>query len=204
MIHPFRRVAFLAFALLPAFAPARACGGAEPADPLELTAAERTLVRDLSEQALKERGLLKGKVYLTRVEVFAGSAAPARHALVQHYCYDGDRTVLTAVSLEDKKVTGVEVLPHFPTPLTSEELEHAEKLARAHPVVKRALARQKGEVEVDALLTFTSVPDAPTYNHRVVRLFFRQGRTYLLYGPAVEVDLTTETVRAERTDKAHN
>jgi hypothetical protein len=48
------------------------------------------------------------------------------------------------------------------------------------------------------------VPQAPTYHHRVVRLFFRQGRTYLLYAPLVEVDLTTETVRLERTDKAHN
>jgi hypothetical protein len=173
---------------------------------LEMTAAERALVRDLAERALKERDLFKGKVYLSRIEMFRDTAdkTAERKALVTHYRYDGDQALFTSVNLSRKQVTGVEVLPHFPTSLAAEELAEAEKLARGNAEVKRALGRHFPTAEVDALLTYTSDAKSPAYNHRVVRLFFREGRTYLLYGPGVDVDLTTGRVRVERTDKAHN
>jgi hypothetical protein len=102
-------------------------------------------------------------------------------------------------------VLKVEAFPHMPTSLAPEELAVAEKLARAHPTVIKALAREpdSDKIEVDALVHYTTDEKAETYHHRVVRLFFRQGRTYLLYGPVVEVDLTTETVRVEAREEAH-
>jgi hypothetical protein len=186
--------------------PVRAAGGPETADPLELSPTEQAQVRQVAEEALKAKGLLQGKVFFTGLEVLLDGAAPTpgRRVLVQHYRYDGDLTLLTSIDLARKEVLQVEAVPHSPTSLAPEELERAERLARAHPEVKRALARHKGPTEVDALLIFTSVRDAPTYNHRVVHLFFREGRTYLLYAPIVEVDLTTETVRALRAGKGHN
>ena len=69
--------------------------------------------------------------------------------------------------------------------------------------MRKALARYSAPLEVDALVVHTVVSDAPTYHHRVVRLTFRQGREYLLYGPVVDVDLTTGTVRVERRDTTH-
>jgi hypothetical protein len=172
---------------------------------LELTDKERSIVVGLAESALRERGLLKGKVYLTRVEVFRDTAdrESERNALVTHYRYDGDVTVFTSVNLGRRRVTSVQSEAHFPASLAPEELAEAEKLARAHPEVKRALAKYGPGVEVDALLTYTADPKSPNYNHRVVRLFFRRGRDYLLYGPGVDVDLTAGTVRAERVDRAH-
>src|SRR5207244_9175991 len=99
----------------------------------------------------------------------------------------------------------VQAMPHMPTSLAPEELAAAEKLARANPEVAKILARanEADKLEVDALVHYTIKASAPTYQHRVVRLFFRQGRTYLLYGPLVEVDLTTETVRVQARDDMH-
>jgi hypothetical protein len=174
-------------------------------EPTALSAAEQAELRQLTETALRKRGLLKGKVYLTRMELFLDATGKTtfRNALVQHYCYEGDLTFVTAVNLDRKRVLDIETRPHFPTSLAPEELKRAEELARANPQVKRALAREKEPVGVDALVIYTTVPEAPTYHHRVVRLAFRRGRTYLLYAPLADVDLTAETVRVERSDKAH-
>jgi hypothetical protein len=179
--------------------------GEGDADSGDLTNVERTLVRTLSEQALQGKGLFKGKVFLTSAEVFVDNSRgrPVRFVLVQHYGYDGDVTLQTSINLDRKEVLGVEALPHCPTPLSPEELAEAEKLARANPVVKRALARQKGPVEVDAQMYFPA-PDQPTYQHRMVRLLFRQGRRYLLNCPAADVDLTAGTVRADPVAKTHD
>jgi hypothetical protein len=175
------------------------------ADALELTTAEQATVRELAEQALKAKGLVKGKVYLTRIEVFRDTSAKTnqRNALVTHYHYDGDLAILTSINLGRKQVTKVETIPHLPTSLAPEELAAAEKCARADPEVRKALARYPAPLEVDALVVHTVVPNAPTFHHRVVRLTFRQGREYLLYGPVVDVDLTTGTVRVERRDTTH-
>ncbi len=174
--------------------------------PAELTAAERTAARALAEQALKARDLLRGKVYLTRIEVFPDSRGAKRHAIVTHYRYDGDLGIRTAIDLDRKEVTAVETIPHLPTSLAPEEVAEADRLARADPVVARALARYAGmgKIEVDAVIVSTVIPDDPRFHHRTVRLAFRRGREYLLYAPFVEVDLTTGTVRADRIATGHD
>ncbi len=72
--------------------------------------------------------------------------------------------------------------------------------------MKKALAKYGGpeKFDVDVVQAFTVEPKAFGYKHRLVRVFFREGRAYLLYGPNVDVDLTAEQVQVRRNDKAHN
>jgi hypothetical protein len=189
----------LAAALLPSR------GGEAIPGPGQLSAGERAAVRKLAEQALRERDLLKGKTYLTRIEVYADAARKERHAIAIYYRYEGDLGILVHVDVGAGKVTQVEAVPHLPTSLADEELAEAEKLARADPAVARALARYADgpKIEVDAQMALTVDPKDPNYHHRVVRLNFRRGREYLLRVPTVDVDLTTGTVRAQPAGKGH-
>ena len=72
--------------------------------------------------------------------------------------------------------------------------------------VLTALAKSGGpeKFDVDVVQAFTVNPEAFGYQHRLVRVFFREGRHYLLYAPNVDVDLTTEEVRVVRNDKMHD
>ncbi|MBI3411509.1 MAG: hypothetical protein HY040_24540 [Planctomycetes bacterium] len=174
---------------------------------LVLTPDERQPTLELAEAAIKKAGLLKGKMVLTSSEVSYNRrrGKTERMALLTHYRYDGDVAIQTSIHLGKREVLKVEAVPHMPTSLALEELAVAEKLARAHPSVAKALAGEKDadKIEVDALMHYTTDEKSPSYQHRVVRLFFRQGRTYLLYGPVIEVDLTTETVRVEEQASKH-
>ena len=204
-----RRSALLAVVALGCVAAAR-LGAGDDNDgvpgPEQLSAEERAAVRKLAEQALKARDLLKGKVYLTRVEVFYDGRREERHAIAIHYRYDGDLAMLTHIDVGTMKVTAVETVPHLPTSLSPEELAESEKLARGNREVARALAKYgpDAKIEVDAQMAITAVPDAPGFHHRVVRLFFRRGREYLLYAPSVDVDLTTRTVEVRPVGKGHD
>ena len=173
--------------------------GTPDAGALDLRPQERRLVLDLAEQALKAKGLAKGKLVLTNLEVLrdARDAESPRNALVIHYRYEGNLAILTSVNIGRRKVTKIETEAHFPTSLAPEELTRAIELAHASADVRKALSRHgpPEKFEVDALMSHTADESSPIYQHRALRLFFRQGRTYLLYGPVVEVDLTTETVR---------
>jgi hypothetical protein len=179
--------------------------GKDAPDPSQLPAAERAAVQGLVEKELKARGLFKGKVYLTRLEVLPDNhEGTPRLAVVTHYRYDGDLAIQTSVDLDRRKVLDVETVPHLPTSLAPQELAEAERLARADAEVARALARYRNfKIEVDAVLTTTVDKKAFGYRHRVVRLYFRQGRDYLLYAPKVDVDLTAGKVRVYPADKPH-
>jgi Cu2+-containing amine oxidase len=167
--------------------------------PLDLTADEHKMVVNLVEKSLKAKDLYKGKIYLTSLEVMRDTrdAESPRNALVVHYRYDGNLAIYTSVNIARKQITKVESEAHGPTCLAAEELAHAVKLLRASADVHKALAKHgpPEKFEVDALIAHTADAKSPIYQHRAVRIWFRQGRTYLLYGPMVEVDLTTEIVR---------
>ena len=182
-------------------------GHQPPANPYLLTSTEKELVRGLAEQALKDKGYFRGKVVLTSLEVFVENRDQVsdRRVLAIHYRYEGNAALLTSVDLGRKQVMRVQEMPHMPTSLAPEEFALAEKLARADPAVAKVLVRYgpPEKIEVDSLAHFTADPMAPGYRHRVVRLMFRQGRTYLLYGPIVDVDLTTGQVRMEFQDTKH-
>jgi hypothetical protein len=170
-----------------------------PAGDLDLTPEEHRLVLDLAQQALKDKNLLKGKMVLTSLEVLRNTKdrESPRNALLIHYRYDGNLAIFTSVNIGRRAVTKVETEAHFPTSLAPEEVARAIELAHASADLRKALAKYgpPEKLEVDPLVAHTADPQSPVYGHRAVRLFYRQGRTYLLYGPTVLVDLTTETVR---------
>jgi hypothetical protein len=173
--------------------------------PERLSAEEQAAVRKLSEQALRDRDLLKGKTYLTRIEVYPDPARKERHAIAIYYRYEGDLGILVHVNVGAGKVTEVEAIPHLPTSLTDEELAEADKLARGNAEIARALAQYADgpKIEVDAQMAISADPKDAGYHHRVVRLNYRRGRDYLLRVPTVDVDLTTGAVRAQPSAKGH-
>jgi len=184
----------LAISLLnPAFA-------GDTADPRELSHKEGQAVAAAAEQALKGSDLWKGKVYLTNTEVVFDNRAkpPGRYALLTFYRYDGNLAILVAIRLEKLTVTKIAAHPHMPTSLAPLEIAEAEKMARAHPDIKKALARYRylDKIEVDTTAAQIIDPQVPGYQHRVARLFFRDAqRNYLPSVPMVDVDLTTGEVR---------
>ena len=172
-----------------------------------LDATERDVVRRLAEKVLKDQSLSTGRVVLTRIEVFQDSRSPssAKKVVAIFYRYEGDLAILVSINITRREVLRVESYPHMPTSLTPDELAEAEKLAREHPDVVRSLAKQRPEdkIEVDSLVPRTVDPESPYYHHRVVRIHFRIGRTYLLYGPTVDVDLHTRKVYVQGVSPGH-
>ena len=105
-------------ALLPFLGLSAALAGAGGTDPdsSPLPAAERAAVRELVEKELQKRGLLKGKAYLTGIDVPPDNHPDRpRRALVTHYRYDGDLAILTAVDLDRRAVLSVDAIPHMTT-----------------------------------------------------------------------------------------
>lgn len=171
-----------------------------------LDASEHRHVGELAEKAIRDQGLHVGKLVLTRVDVFPESGSgSSRNAVAIFYRYEGDLAILVSVNLARRQVTKVEPFPHMPTSLAPEELALAEKLARENPEVARALARERPDqkIDVDALVPRTIDPESPYFRHRLVRLHFRVGRMYLLYGPTVDVDLHTGKVYVQGMDAGH-
>jgi Cu2+-containing amine oxidase len=174
----------------------------------QLSAPEQKAVAEAAEYALKARDLWHGTIHLTNVEVAIDRAAnPARrYALLTYYRYDGDLAILMTVELDKFAVTAVEMHAHFPTSLTAKEMAQAETLARAHPEIKKALAKYThlDRIEADVVAARIIDPTVPGYQHRVARLFFRDTqRNYLQFVPTVDVDLTTGELRFDLIRSAH-
>jgi hypothetical protein len=167
----------------------------------ELTPAERTLAERLASGALRQRALVRGRLYLSGMELLRdkaeeAKAEPQRQALVIHYRYDGDLTILTSVNLTREAVVAVDTARGIPAPLAEEEFARARELAMADPRVARSLRGDPGRLVVERLLSRSSDPRDPLFGHRLVRLLFRYGPDYVS-DPVVTVDLTTGTVLVE-------
>jgi hypothetical protein len=161
---------------------------------------ERQVAKEVSEARLHADRLLTkssapaDRSYLTKMELLTDKGSEARNALVQHYRYKDDTTILTTVDLATKAVVRTEQVPHLSTPLSQEELNEAIRLASADPAVAGLLKPHANPApQVEALVSRASTKDDPEYGHRVVHLLYRGGRGYL-YARAV-VDLTTSKVR---------
>jgi hypothetical protein len=171
-------------------------------NPRDLTGTEQDKVRTLAEKALKDNGLWKGKTVLTSSQVVLDSATtpPDRIAILTYYRYDGNLGIVLNIDLGKNIVTAVEQHPDMPTSLTAEEIAEAEKMARHHAGVQKALANYKhlDKIEVDTMVAVIISPEVPGYHHRVARLFFRDAqRNYLQLVPMVDVDLTSGEVRLD-------
>jgi hypothetical protein len=170
-------------------------------NPRELDATELKAVQELGEKALKDRGLWKGKVYLTNTEVVLDSGkTPERFAILTYYRYEGNLGIVMTINVAKRTMVNVQEHPNMPTSLTPEEIAEAEKIARADPNVKKALApyQHLDRIEVDTCVAYIIDPGVPGYHHRVARLLFRDAqRQYLPRVPIVDVDLTTGAVRLD-------
>jgi hypothetical protein len=175
----------------------RSCGAPdEPAnDPLRLTDAEKKAVVELAEKELRDREMLVGRVYLSKIDVFQDShdRASPRKAIVVHYRYADNAALITGVDVARRRVLKVEAVAGFPTPLAPEESARAENLARAHPKVKAFLDANNGRVQVESYLAHSSVPTDAAFSHRVANMAFRLAGDYMR-APNVDVDLTAGTV----------
>jgi hypothetical protein len=167
----------------------------------ELTPDERKTAEQLANAAIQQRALAVGRMYLSGMEVLRdkaeeAKAEPQRLALVIHYRYEGDLTILTSVNLTRKSVMAVDTVRGIAAPLSDEEFAQARRLAMADPRVTRSLRGDARQLTVERLLSRSSDPRDPLFGHRVVRLLFRYGQDYVS-DPVVTVDLTTGKVLVE-------
>src|SRR6185295_9855135 len=93
-------------------------------------------------------------------------AAEKRYALVTHYRYEDDAAILTLVETGASRVAKVDVIPHLPVVLSSEEFQRASALALKDPQVARELGARAGQVKTEGLLLRTSDEKDRLFGHR--------------------------------------
>jgi Cu2+-containing amine oxidase len=133
-----------------------------------------------------------------------------RHAAVLFYRYDGDQGIHVVVDLEKKTVVSVERIEGRAVPLSVDEITDAFGLAARDERVRALLGARlsdfkvanlaegvRPENRVEGLRVVATSPRDPCYRRRCIDLLFRTREGYIA-GTTVTVDLTTQTVRAER------
>jgi hypothetical protein len=119
--------------------------------------------------------------------------ASGPRALVTCYRYFDDITVFSTVDLASGKVVDVQAAQHIRTPLSEDEFDEAQTLARDHNDVVRQLYQTYGDqVSVYPQFSQYTKVDDPRI-HRVVHLTYRVGKRDLSF-PRPQVDLTTRHV----------
>jgi hypothetical protein len=114
-------------------------------------------------------------------------------AVVTSYRYFDDITVFSIIDLGTGRVVDVQAVQHFHTPLSDDEFDEAQALAREKSdEVKKLYERFGEDILVDPQFSQFSLKDDPRV-HRVVHLIYRVGKRELSY-PRPQVDLTTREV----------
>ncbi len=134
-----------------------------------------------------------------------------RHAAVLFYRYDGDQGIHVVVDLEKRAVVSVTRIEGRAVPLSTEEISEAFALAARNDRVRALLGSRLNEFKVanlaagerpqnrvEGLRIVATFPRDPCYRHRCIDLLFHTSDGYIA-GNTVTVDLTAQTVRAERT-----
>jgi hypothetical protein len=143
-------------------------------------AAEKSKGDDKDQEKAKEKD--KGK-----------PKAKGPRAVVTSYRYFDDITFFSIIDLGTGRVVDVQAVQHFHAPLSDDEFEDAQVLARdKRDEVKQLYQRFGAELRVDPQFSQFSPKDDPRV-HRVVHLIYRVGKRELSY-PKPEVDLTTREV----------
>jgi Cu2+-containing amine oxidase len=194
----------------------------QPLDPLTPQEMETAAQVASADQRVKST-LAGGRQKLIRVQFLALKPAKSvadderiqigRHAEVLFYRYEGDEGVHVIVDLEKKAVIAVKKIEGRAVPLSSAEVNDAFQLAARNERVRALVgarmnlfkvanleAGERPEDRVEGLRVVATSRRDPCYRHRCVDLLFHTSEGYLA-GIAVTVDLTAQTVRAERTIK---
>jgi hypothetical protein len=113
--------------------------------------------------------------------------------VVTSYRYFDDITVFSVIDLGTGRVVDVQAVRHLHTPLSDDEFDEAQSLAREKSDEVKQLYERFGEqIRVDAQFSQFNLKDDPRV-HRVVHLTYRVGKRELSY-PRPQVDLTTREV----------
>jgi hypothetical protein len=119
--------------------------------------------------------------------------AKSPRAVVTSYRYFDDITVFSIIDLGTGRVVDVQAVQHLRTPLSDDEFEEAQVLAREKiDQVKQLYDRFGEDIRVDPQFSQFNVKDDPRV-HRVVHLTYRVGKRELSY-PRPQVNLTTREV----------
>ena len=174
-------------------------GHARP--PYELSPEEIRLARAIAERDMHLPEHIHSpleRIVFTKIDLLPDYRAGTsmRQVIVQHYRYRNDDVVLTTVDLNRLEVLSMETIPHFPTALAPEEMQRAERLARADVRLKSVFGMPGRTLALEGRPIQSANSQEPLFGHRVVHLLLRQGNDYLSR-PRVLVDLTTETVLLE-------
>lgn len=134
-----------------------------------------------------------------------------RHAAVLFYRYDGDQGIHVVVDLEKKTVVSVKKIEGRAVPLSTDEISEAFDLAARNERVRGLIGSRLSEFKVanlaagerpqnrvEGLRIIATSPRDLCYRHRCINLLFHTRDGYIA-GNSVTVDLTAQTVRAERT-----
>jgi Cu2+-containing amine oxidase len=169
-------------------------GGQIEAAPEPLSDAEVRTAASAAMADLRQRDLAAtGPIYFVHAEMLNDKSA-GRRALVQHYRYAGDLTITSIVDLAGgNRVVDVRTAAHVPTPLSDEEFAAAREQAMQDPQVRAFTARRE-QVTLEPRIVRSTMREDPLYGHRVVEMFFRTPRGYLVHAPRVLVDLTAGRV----------
>jgi len=192
----------------------------QPLDPL--TNEETRVAAQVASADPKVKAALgSGRQRLIQVEFFAQKPAQAvgdpdrleigRHASVLFYRYTGDQGIHVVVDLRQRAVVSITRLEGRAVPLGVEEIGEAFNLAARNERVRSLLGSEisgyrvanlaegdRPENRVEGLRVVATSPKDPCYRHRCIYLLFHSREGYLA-GTTVNVDLTAQTVRAERT-----
>lgn len=192
----------------------------QPLDPL--TNEETRVAAQVASADPKVKAALgSGRQRLIQVEFFAQKPAQevdnpdrleiGRHASVLFYRYTGDQGIHVVVDLRQRAVVSITRLEGRAVPLGVEEIGEAFNLAARNERVRSLLGSEisgyrvanlaegdRPENRVEGLRVVATSPKDPCYRHRCIYLLFHSREGYLA-GTTVNVDLTAQTVRAERT-----
>lgn len=192
----------------------------QPLDPLTREETELA-TRIASSDPRVKKALGAGRQQLIQVQFYALKPAEmsrdderlqiGRHAAVLFYRYVGDQGIHVVVDLQKRSVGEITRIEGKAVPLGTEEVTEAFNLAARDERVRSLLGSRLNEYRVANLaegerpesrveglrVVATSLRD-PCYRHRCVDLLFHDREGYVA-GTSVTVDLTAQTVRAERT-----
>ena len=192
----------------------------QPLDPL--TAEEIRVAEQVANSDRRVKVALgSGRQRLIQVEFLALKPARetrdperlqiGRHASVLFYRYERDEGIQVVVDLQQKAVVSVSKIEGVAVPLARDEVAEAFDLAARNERVRSLLGARlsefrvanlaqgdRPETRVEGLRIIATSPRDPCYRRRCIHLLFRTREGYIA-GTQVTVNLTAQTVRAERT-----